>query len=75
MVKSCGVEISEDYSLITEGPGDDGTFFPILTVACVHMQIFDGKQVSEVNVRYIEIDERGNIIDEIVWELPTENTP
>ena len=75
LAKSCGIEISEDYSLITESPGDDAGFFPFLTAACVIMQIFDGKQIGEVNVRYIEVDESGNIVDEIVWKLPTENTP
>ena len=73
LAKSCGIEISEDYSLITESPDDDAGFFPFLTAACVIMQIFEGKQVSEVNVRYIEVDESGNIVDEIIWEQPMEN--
>ena len=74
LVKSCGIEISEDYSLITEEPEDNGVFFTFLVPACVYMQIFDGKQVSEVNVRYIEVDESGNIVDEIVWEQPMDNS-
>ncbi|MBE6699799.1 MAG: hypothetical protein E7584_06145 [Ruminococcaceae bacterium] len=73
LAKSCGIEISEDYSLITESPGDDVGFFPFLTAACVIMQIFEGKQIGEVYVRYIEVDESGNIVDEIVWEQPVEN--
>ena len=73
LVKSCGIEISEDYSLITESPGDDVGFFPFLTAACVIMQIFEGKQVGEVYVRYIEVDESGNIVDEIIWEQPMES--
>ncbi|MBQ7391570.1 MAG: hypothetical protein IJV73_02695 [Clostridia bacterium] len=73
LAKSCGIEISEDYSLITEEPEDNGVFFTFLVPACVYMQIFDGKQIGEVNVRYIEVDESGNIVDEIVWEQPMEN--
>ena len=73
LAKSCGIEISEDYSLITEEPEDNGVFFTFLVPACVYMQIFDGKQVSEVNVRYIEVDGSGNIVDELFWEQPMEN--
>ncbi len=73
LVKSCGIEISEDYSLLIEEPEDNAVFFPSLTATCVIMQIFEGKQVGEVYVRYIEVDESGNIVDEIVWEQPMEN--
>ncbi len=73
LVKSCGIEISEDYSLLIEEPEDNAVFFPSLTAACVIMQIFEGKQVGEVYVRYIEVDEFGNIVDEIVWEQPMKN--
>ncbi len=72
-VKECGVEISEDYSLITQGPGDDGSFYTFLLPACVYMQIFEGKQVGEIKVTYVEVDEKGNIIDEINWELDSSN--
>ena len=68
-VKKSGIEISQDYSLITQGPGDDGSFFTFLLPACVYMQIFEGKQVDEIKVTYIEIDEQGNILDEIKWEI------
>ena len=73
LVKSCGIEISEDYSLLIEEPEDNAVFFPSLTAACVIMQIFEGKQIGEVYVRYIEVDESGNIVDEIIWEQPMEN--
>ena len=68
-VKKCGIEISEDYSLITQSPGDDGSFYTFLLPACIYMQIFDGKQVDEINVTYVEIDEQGKVIDEINWNL------
>ena len=74
LVKSCGIEISEDYSLLIEEPEDNAVFFPSLTAACVIMQIFEGKQIGEVYVRYIEVDESGNIVDEIVWEQPMDNS-
>lgn len=74
-VKKCGIEISEDYSLITQGPGDDGSFYTFLLPACVYMQIFEGKQVNEIKVTYVEVDEFGNVIDEINWELPSNNIP
>ena len=73
LVKSCGIEISEDYSLLIEEPEDNAVFFPSLTAACVIMQIFEGKQIGEVYVRYIEVDGSGNIVDELVWEQPMEN--
>ena len=73
LVKSCGIEISEDYSLLIEEPEDHAVFFPSLTAACVIMQIFEGKQIGEVYVRYIEVDGSGNIVDELVWEQPMEN--
>ena len=73
LVKSCGIEISEDYSLLIEEPEDNAVFFPSLTAACVIMQIFEGKQIGEVYVRYIEVDGFGNIVDELVWEQPMEN--
>ena len=73
LVKSCGIEISEDYSLLIEEPEDYAVFFPSLTAACVIMQIFEGKQIGEVYVRYIEVDGSGNIVDELVWEQPMEN--
>ena len=68
-VKKSGIEISQDYSLITQGPGDDGSFYTFLLPACVYIQIFEGKQVDEIKVTYIEIDEQGNILDEIKWEI------
>ena len=74
LVKSCGIEISEDYSLLIEEPEDNAVFFPSLTAACVIMQIFEGKQIGEVYIRYIEVDESGNIVDEIVWEQPMDNS-
>ena len=73
LVKSCGIEISEDYSLLIEEPEDNAVFFPSLTAACVIMQIFEGKQIGEVYVRYIAVDGAGNIVDELVWEQPMEN--
>ena len=72
--EKCGVEISEDYSLITQSPGDDGSFYTFLLPACVYMQIFEGKQVNEIKVTYVEIDEQGNVIDEIIWEPPSGNS-
>ena len=72
-VKDCGVEISEDYSLIIQGPDDDGSFYTFLLPACIYMQIFEGKQVDEIKVTCVEVDESGNVIDEIKWELPPDN--
>lgn len=72
-VKKCGLDISEDYSLVTQGPGDDASFYVFLVPACIYTQIFQGKQIDEVKVTYIEVDEQGNIIDEIIWEHPSNN--
>ena len=72
-VKECGIEISEDFSLITQGPGDDGSFYTFLLPACIYMQIFEGKQVNEIKVAYVEVDEQGNIIHEIKWDSSSSN--
>lgn len=66
-IKNSGIEVSKDFTVITQGPGDDGSFYPYLVSACIRMQIFNGKQVEDITVTYIEIDSNGNVIDEIIW--------
>ncbi len=66
-IKNSGIEVSNDFTVITQGPGDDGSFYPYLVSACIRMQIFNGKQVEDITVTYIEIDSNGNVIDEIIW--------
>ena len=70
-IKNSGIDISEDFTLITQGPGDDGSFYPYLVGACIRMQIFNGKQIENITVTYIEVDSNGNIVDKITW--PSEN--
>ena len=70
-IKNSGIDISEDFTLITQGPEDDGSFYPYLVGACIRMQIFNGKQIENITVTYIEVDSNGNIVDKITW--PSEN--
>jgi hypothetical protein len=71
-IKTCGIEVSEDFSEFIIGPGDDRSFFPFLVSGCMRQQIFMGKQVSEISVTQITVDENGDIIDEFRMDFSEE---
>ena len=64
---ACGFEISEDYTKIVAGSGDDQSYFLIVPVACVIMQVFQGKPCDEVRFEYIELNKVGDIANKIVY--------
>lgn len=55
----CGFEISDDYSKIVAGPGDDKTYSMIVPRACFTMQVLQGKPSDEISVEYLEYNADG----------------
>ena len=70
---TCGYEISEDFTQIIESPEDNSWYFPVITLACATMQVFEGKDCSEVKVEYVYIDDNGEIIDKIIFPNDSKN--
>jgi len=50
----CGFEISDDFSKIVAGPGDDKSYWLVIPQACVMMQVLEGKPSEEISVEYFE---------------------
>ena len=64
--KSCGFDISDDYTKIVAGPGDDKTYFLVIPYACLLMQVIEGKPSDEIVVEYTVVDADGNVTERIV---------
>ncbi len=71
---TCGFEISEDFTQVIESPEDNGWYYPLVMVACATMQVFEGKTCSEVRVEYLEVNNNGEIIEEINFPDNIENS-
>ena len=57
----CGFEISEDYSKIIAGPGDDKSYFLVVPKACLLMQVLQGVPSDKISVEYLEIDSNSRV--------------
>jgi len=64
---ACGFEISNDYTKIIAGPGDDKSYFVFIPSACIAVQFFDGKPSDEIKVEYIEVNESQEVINMFTW--------
>ncbi len=64
---ACGFEISNDYTKIIAGPGDDKSYFALIPSACIAVQFFDGKPSDEIKVEYIEVNESQEVINMFTW--------
>jgi len=62
---ACGFEISDDYSKVTAGPGDDKSYQLIVSRACLLMQVFKGIPSDNISVEYIELDSEGVVTNRI----------
>ena len=62
---TCGYEISDDYSKIVAGPGDDKSYKLVIPQACFMVQVLAGKASEEISVEYLEINEEGVITEHI----------
>jgi hypothetical protein len=60
----CGYEISDDYTKIVVGPGDDRSYYSIVLHSCVFVQLLEGKPSDEISVEYIEVDSEGKITEQ-----------
>ena len=58
----CGFEISEDFSRVIAGPGDDKSYYLIVPKACLLMQFFQGVPSDKISVEYIEVNAAGSVI-------------
>ena len=68
---TCGFEISEDFTKIIASPEDNHWYYPLITLACARMQIFEEKNCTEVKVSYIEINDNGKVISTTVFPNDT----
>ncbi len=68
---TCGFEISEDFTKIIASPEDNHWYYPLITLACARMQIFEEKNCTEVKVSYIEINDDGEVISTTVFPNDT----
>lgn len=57
----CGFEISDDFSKIVAGPGDDKTYWLVIPPACLMMQVLQGKPSEEISVEYFEYNSEGDL--------------
>ncbi|MBQ9132395.1 MAG: hypothetical protein IJX62_07995 [Clostridia bacterium] len=64
---TCGFEISEDFTKIIASPEDNHWYYPLITLACARMQVFEGKNCTEVKVSYIDINDKGEVISTAVF--------
>ena len=55
----CGFEISDDYSKIIAGPGDDKSYALIVPQACLLMQVLEGVPSDKISVEYFEVNSNG----------------
>jgi len=69
---TCGFEISEDFTKIIASPDDNHWYFPPIAFACALMQVFEGKTCTEVRVEYMDVNEKGEVINTVVF--PDENS-
>lgn len=69
---TCGYEISEDFTKVIESPEDNSWYFPFTATACALMQIFNGKTCTELKVEHIEIDEKGEILETVIFPEETD---
>jgi len=60
---TCGHEISEDFTKVIEGPGDNTWYSTFILPGCVLMQIFEGRDCADIGVEQIWIDEQGEVIE------------
>ncbi|MBQ4115882.1 MAG: hypothetical protein IJD37_00750, partial [Clostridia bacterium] len=60
---------SDDYSKVVAGPGDDKSYKLIVPHACLMMQIFEGKPSSEISVEYLEVNTKGDVIEQISFPV------
>lgn len=71
---TCGYEISEDYTKVIESPEDNGWYYPLIMPACVKMQMFEGKKCSEIKVKFLEVDENGEIVQRVIYPKDIESS-
>ena len=64
---TCGFEISEDFTKIIASPEDNHWYAPLIALACARMQIFEGKNCSEVRVSYMDINDDGDVISTTIF--------
>ena len=64
---TCGFEISEDFTKIIASPEDNHWYYPLIMLACTRMQIFEGKNCTEVKVTYVDVNDAGEIIETTVF--------
>ena len=63
----CGFEISDDYSKIIAGPGDDKSYSLIVPNACLLMQVLQGVPSDKISVEYLEIDSNSRVTKRMCW--------
>ena len=68
---TCGFEISEDFTEVIASPNDNHWYNPLITLACARMQIFEGKNCTEVKVTYMDINDKGEVISTTVFPNDT----
>jgi len=71
--RSCGFEISEDFTKIIASPDDNHWYFPLITMACAIQLVFEGKNCTEAKVTYVDVDDAGEIIEITVFPDDTGN--
>lgn len=70
---TCGLEISNDFTKVTQTPEDNGWYYPFVVPACALMQVFEGIPSDEIKVEYIKVNDTGDILECIVWPPDTFN--
>lgn len=60
---ACGFEISDDYSKVIAGPGDDKSYKLVIPRACFMMQLLAGTPSDEISVEYLEVNAEGIVTE------------
>jgi len=68
--ESCGFEISEDYSKVIAGPGDDKSYILFVPQACLMMRVLEDGTGEEHRVEYREVDAQGDTTVYHLFPMP-----
>ena len=66
-VVSCGLELSQDYTMVVAESKDNTLYYPWFINMGVTMQVFEGVPSEEIRVEYIEYNQNGKIVNHVVW--------